>query len=1088
MTESAELFVSYASRDRERVLPIVAWLEAAGVRVWIDREGISGGASYALEIAEAIEQAKAIVLMCSVASLTSRNVKQEIALGWRFEKPYLPVLLEPVEIPNDVAYWLEAAQWVEVGQRPASKWQPKLAEALARHGIHVREALVPSRVRPVLMGREREQTILRDQLTTMLGGQGSLVLIGGEAGIGKTTLVEDLTIEAEEQGCLVLWGHAYDLSVTPPYGPWLEIVRGYPREETLPPLPSFIGSPEAMAALGSSERLIAEVVGFFVAVARQRPLILVLDDLHWFDPASLELVRALARTLTSQRLVVLGTFRSDELHRHHPLYDLLPLFVRESQALRLDVGPLDARACRALVEERYHLPEADVERLAGYLASHAEGNPLYVGELLRTLEQSAVLQPSGEGWRLGDLAQVRVPPMLRQVIDARLKLLEPGTFELLQVGAVIGQEVPLELWQTVTRADESDLSRAIRQGRDIQLLDEVAVSNGEEGWRFRHALLREALYQDLVSLDRRSLHRQVAEALEQSPRPNADIIAFHYQSANDARAAQWLIRAGERAGRAYAWITAAERMQGALAWLERDPTQDRLRGWLLIHLGTMMTFNRRGESPAPTAEALAIGRRLGDRPMIAVALAVLGLVHAATGGSVATGIAEIEAAIEIERDFTTDEWAESYRFRCSSIDPPLHPLDLNDPRSREIAILVCQTDGELPFTLSWMTLRLKESVEVGERLLHRVDAIGDDDLLRQQPPLIVGPWIASMYGLAEAYALLGRTADAERLYDRILARYSTAESTALVVHIIESRLFLLHVAFHADDLVERRQLVDLLRQSVTRARGLWDDESVVWDVFADPLQLQLIEGRWATGRTLAERGSARRRQETLAILQTCDLALVGFALGQGDRELAWSLVHRYLPLGPETGPDDTYGSVGTRFARAAIRLCLDDGDLPAARVWFDAHDRWLATSGIVQFRSEGQLLWARYHELSGDLALARQHAEQALHDATEPRQPLALIAAHRFHGELDTTDGRFDTAEDHLRESLTLAEACQAPFERALTLLEIAKLRATQGRIDEAKTLVGEVRVVCEPLRAKPTLEHVATLEQQLVRTETADA
>jgi hypothetical protein len=99
-----------------------------------------------------------------------------------------------------------------------------------------------------------------------------------------------------------------------------------------------------------------------------------------------------------------------------------------------------------------------------------------------------------------------------------------------------------------------------------------------------------------------------------------------------------------------------------------------------------------------------------------------------------------------------------------------------------------------------------------------------------------------------------------------------------------------------------------------------------------------------------------------------------------------------------------------------------------------------------------------------------------------------LLAVHRFLGSLDTTDGAFEIAEEHLQQSLVLAEACAAPFEHASTLLEIAKLRAAQGRIDEARTLVGEVRAVCEPLGARPTLERVATLEQQLVSTETADA
>ena len=122
MPESPYVFVSYASADRDRVLPVVALLEQAGVRVWIDREGIHGGANYAKVISDAIRDAAALVLMASPASLASRNVKQELALGWRFEQPYLPLWLDPVDIPDDLAYWLEASQWIEVLDRPEHEW------------------------------------------------------------------------------------------------------------------------------------------------------------------------------------------------------------------------------------------------------------------------------------------------------------------------------------------------------------------------------------------------------------------------------------------------------------------------------------------------------------------------------------------------------------------------------------------------------------------------------------------------------------------------------------------------------------------------------------------------------------------------------------------------------------------------------------------------------------------------------------------------------------------------------------------------------------------------------------------------------
>ena len=129
------VFVSYASRDRERVVPIVDALRAAGVQVWLDQQGIEGGASYGLEIAQAIEDCSAFMLMCSEASLASRNCRQEIALAWKYNRPYIPLLLDLSPIPKEIEYWLEAAQWVEVLDHPQEQWFPRVRRSLERLAV-----------------------------------------------------------------------------------------------------------------------------------------------------------------------------------------------------------------------------------------------------------------------------------------------------------------------------------------------------------------------------------------------------------------------------------------------------------------------------------------------------------------------------------------------------------------------------------------------------------------------------------------------------------------------------------------------------------------------------------------------------------------------------------------------------------------------------------------------------------------------------------------------------------------------------------------------------------------------------------------
>jgi DNA-binding NarL/FixJ family response regulator len=166
--------------------------------------------------------------------------------------------------------------------------------------------------------------------------------------------------------------------------------------------------------------------------------------------------------------------------------------------------------------------------------------------------------------------------------------------------------------------------------------------------------------------------------------------------------------------------------------------------------------------------------------------------------------------------------------------------------------------------------------------------------------------------------------------------------------------------------------------------------------------------------------------------------------------------------------------------RIAAGHALDMGDLVTARAWLDAHDRWLAWNGAVLGQSEGQALWAQYHRQTSDLAEAYDRAERALAQATEPRQPLALLSAHRLLGELGIATGRLLDAAGHLERALALATACAAPYERALTLLVVAELRAAANDWAEAMTIIDEVRAICTPLGAKRALAQADAFASRL--------
>jgi predicted ATPase len=206
-----------------------------------------------------------------------------------------------------------------------------------------------------LVGRERELALLRETFDGALEGHGGLVLVGGEAGIGKTTLVQAFIAEAAEQGALVLTGGCYDLTVTPPYGPWLDIADRYPDDPSLPELPEVLKRGTGVGELTSQLALFEVARDFLTEVATVQPLVLVLEDLHWADPASLDLLRFLARQLDGHRLLIVVTYRDDEVGVDHHLYRLLPPLVRESNPMRLDLRRLERPDIATLVARQYRL-------------------------------------------------------------------------------------------------------------------------------------------------------------------------------------------------------------------------------------------------------------------------------------------------------------------------------------------------------------------------------------------------------------------------------------------------------------------------------------------------------------------------------------------------------------------------------------------------------------------------------------------------------------------------------------------------------------------------------------------------------------
>jgi DNA-binding CsgD family transcriptional regulator len=898
----------------------------------------------------------------------------------------------------------------------------------------------PSVSPPPLVGRGRELALLHDCLTAARGGRGSLVLIGGEAGIGKTALADALCREAAVTGTHVLLGHCYDRTETPPYGPWSEIARhieALPDAANAPPVPRLDGA-------SSQADLFAQARDFLVALTAERPHVLVLEDLHWADSASLDLLRFIARGIDELPLLLLATYRGEELDRRHPLAALVPLLVREAPTERLGLRPLDTAAAQALVRTRHTLADADVHRLAADLIERTEGNALFLTELLRSLEEEGLLDRLNAGSYGEIVAQTPVPVLLTQIVDNRLSRLGDETAALLAIAAVVGQEVPLAVWAAVTRADEETLLAAAERAENAHLV--AAWPNGQ-GVRFTHALIRDVLYEHVPALRRGRLHRQVAEVLAASSSPDPDAVGSHFQRAGDDRAAAWLVRAAERAEDAYALVIAAERYEAAMKLLDRQNADLAERGWVRLLAAALRRHDDRDRALDWVKEVVRLALTGGDPSLSARAQALQGLLIGYGGDFRTTATTLTTAADMVDR---LPPGTGVARRREQRIDKVANRGTLIAVLARGGHLAEARTQGE--DYLAKITDPASTPGELG--------AIGDAHL-----------------GLAMAYALQGEPGLARRSYAASVAAFLASDLHLLALMMKREELILAVLPYQADDLAERE-----LVASAAERTALWVVErgGLVNPNLARYARIPLLvlEGAWGEARTILE------PPDTWDFVFTSRVRayyLGTIARAQGDAETAWRCVHESSLVGADAEPGErVWNDMVLEFQRLAAGLALDAGDVDAARGWLDLNRRWLDFMDATLGRAEGEVLEAEWHRAAGEADRALDHAERALAHATTPRQPLALLAAHRILGILATDAGRTSDAEHHFAEALALADACRAPYERALTLLARADLAVAQGDRTTATELLDEVRAICTPMDARRALDHAERIAASL--------
>jgi class 3 adenylate cyclase len=412
-------------------------------------------------------------------------------------------------------------------------WEPLAAAARRAVPLPARLAVHPS---VGVVGRELEMATVTDATKRVFGGEGrEVLLVSGEAGVGKTTLVAHAARVAFDAGACVLFGHCEEDLATP-YQLFVEALRHYvthaPEDRLLAHVevhgselarlvPVLAGRlrnlPASSAADTDSERflLFSAVVGLLATVSQDQPVVLVLDDLQWADAASLQLLRHLTTTEQPMRLLVLGTYRDSELSPGNPLLETLAALHRELRVARLEVTGLDGGGVESFLEAAagHALDEVGVS-LAREVYRETDGNPFFVGEVLRHLSETGAIHQDDEGrWVVdADLEDVDLPASVKEVIGARVARLGAAAGHVLSMAAVIGRDFDFEVLARAAGTSEDETLDALDAAAAVALVRELPAPSGR--YSFAHALIQHTLYADLGATRRARAHRQVAEAME----------------------------------------------------------------------------------------------------------------------------------------------------------------------------------------------------------------------------------------------------------------------------------------------------------------------------------------------------------------------------------------------------------------------------------------------------------------------------------------------------------------------------------------------------------------------------------------------
>jgi DNA-binding CsgD family transcriptional regulator/tetratricopeptide (TPR) repeat protein len=891
--------------------------------------------------------------------------------------------------------------------------------------------VVDGLVSPAFIGRRDELAVIDEAQRDALAGSCVAVVVAGEAGVGKTRFLAEAQQLAVEAGFSVATGRCVELSQEGiSYAPLvgalrsltralepdqLEVVLGHARRDMarlLPELDPTAGADQA--APNQAARLFELVLGVLERAAAQQPLMLIIEDLHWADRATLDLVSFLVGELRDAPLLLVLTYRSDEMHRSHPLRGVLSGWSRARQVRSVDLLPLDRHEVELLLTAI--LRDEPGRDLVDRVLRRSEGNPFLAEEFIGVMRDGS--DPD------------RLPDSIRELLLARLTTTSPEIQSLLRaVSAAAGRPTGDELLAMVTGQDPQQLQTSLRAAVEHQLL---AVDDSG-GFIFRHALTREAVYDDMLPGERSQLHSAFGMALEHDPTgagegaPVDALLAYHWDAARDlARALAASVRAAGSPSMAFAPDEALAHLQRAAGLWQRVEDAEGLSGTNLVDL-------------LARASDLAI---VAGAPARALTLAEQAL-DALEPDQPARWAMLLERKAVALRDLSRiDERLEVLTQALDLLPPDCH---------RERGIVLMDIGANTLFT---------DSVAARPILEEAVAEIGQGEVDQR---------------LAEAMAVLGavqiRLGDVETGMATLSTAIRVAQETGSVDAFLRAQLansdVLSMLGRHADAVLAAQDALDAARRS-----GVSHSASASLTV-CNLVEALIRLGRWTEADALlAEHGGRENTPYSAAALRV----LAGqLAIARGDAAAAIKHAQRAHDLG--VGVYDI--ALDAAFVDSeAARL---DGDVERAhRIVIEAlgsgSEEW-------QERYVWPLVWQGLRT-SADCAGSRNSRPDQTVDVLSEiasslpgHGPLAQAYRATAAAERARVDGDAGTALWH--ETLAAWRNLADPQMTAYCLLRVADGHRSHGSRDDAAEALREGLAIADGLGAKPLIEDFTGLARR---------